>query len=178
MNVPNALAVFRIVLVPIYLAVFFSSYEHHITVAYLILVLAGITDVADGYIARKYKLVTAIGKMLDPLADKLMMIAVILSFLLSDRISIWAASVFFFRDIAMIVLSAFFHFRGKQTVPANIFGKVTTVLFYIVFTMIMFKIPYGEMMLWAVIVFSFLTSAIYLSKFLLLNKDWNEKSTP
>nr|WP_278429896.1 CDP-alcohol phosphatidyltransferase family protein [Brevibacillus laterosporus] len=175
MNVPNALTLLRIALVPIYLFVFFSD---HIIWAYFILIFAGLTDVVDGYIARTYKMATAIGEMLDPLADKLMMLAVIFSFLLSDRISMWAASVFFLRDLAMIILSAFFHFRGKKLVSANIYGKVTTVLFYIVFTSIMFQYTYGELLLWIVILFSILTSAIYLMKVLLLNKDIGEKSTP
>ncbi|QOS98176.1 CDP-alcohol phosphatidyltransferase family protein [Brevibacterium sp. JNUCC-42] len=178
MNVPNALTLLRIALVPIYLIVFFSAFSYHIILAYFILILAGLTDVVDGYIARTYKMITSTGEMLDPLADKLMMLAVIFSFLLSDRISIWAASVFFLRDLAMIILYALFHFRGKKLVSANIYGKVTTVLFYIVFTSIMFQYTYGELLLWIVILFSILTSAIYLMKVLLLNKDMKEKSTP
>ncbi len=170
MNVPNALTLFRIVLIPIYLYMFFSTFPYHIPIAYLILVLAGITDIVDGYIARKYKLVTPFGQMMDPLADKLMMLAVISSFFLSDRISVWAALFFFLRDVGMIVVSAIFHFKGKRTVPANAFGKLTTVFFYIAFTLVMFQNRYGEQILWIVIAFSFLTSAIYLVKFRLLNR--------
>jgi len=166
-NIPNALTLFRIALIPLYLFVFFSN---NIKLAFLILVIAGITDIVDGYIARKYKLVTEFGSLFDPLADKLMMLAVISSFFLSERISLWAALFFFVRDIGMIVASVVFHLRGKKTVPANAFGKLTTVLFYIAFPLIMFRYVYGEEILWAVIAFSFLTSAIYLAKVRLLNR--------
>ncbi len=169
-NIPNALTVFRIVLIPLYLYIFFLPFPFHIEIALLILILAGITDIVDGYLARKYKLVTAFGTMMDPLADKLMMMAVIASLFLTERISLWAALFFFVRDLAMIVVSAFFHFRGKKTVPANAFGKLTTVLFYIAFPLVMYRYQYGEAILWSVIVFSFVTSAIYLVKFRLMNR--------
>lgn len=169
-NVPNALTVFRIMLVPIYFYVFFSDDPYSIELAFCILILAGITDIVDGYIARRYKLITDFGKMMDPFADKLMMIAVITSFLITERISLGAALIFLIRDIGMIVSSAFFHFRGKKTVPANTLGKVTTVLFYIAFTLVMFQYPYGQQVLWMVILLSFITSGIYLVKFRMLNR--------
>ncbi|MFY0544200.1 CDP-diacylglycerol--glycerol-3-phosphate 3-phosphatidyltransferase [Brevibacillus sp. H7] len=170
MNIPNALTVFRMVLIPLYLYIFFSPFPYHVEIALLVLIVAGITDIVDGYIARKYKLVTTFGTMMDPLADKLMMMAVIASLFLTERISVWAALFFFARDLGMIVASAFFHFRGKKTVPANTFGKLTTVLFYIAFPLVMFRYPYGEIILWSAILFSFVTSAIYLVKFRLLNR--------
>ncbi len=108
--------------------------------------------------------------MMDPLADKLMMMAVIASLFLTERISVWAALFFFARDAGMIVASAFFHFRGKKTVPANAFGKITTVLFYIAFPMVMYRFQYGELILWTAILFSFVTAAIYLVKFRLMNR--------
>ncbi len=169
-NVPNALTVFRIMLIPVYLYIFFSAIPYHVEIAYLILILAGVTDIVDGYIARTYKMITDFGKMMDPLADKLMMLAVITSFFLTGRISLWAALFFYARDVGMIVTSAVFHFRGKKTVPANAFGKLTTVLFYIAFTLLMFRFSNGEKVLWIVIAFSFVTSAIYLAKVRLLNR--------
>jgi len=169
-NIPNVLTVFRIGLIPLYLYIFFTPFPFHIQMALLVLILAGITDIVDGYLARKYKLVTAFGTMMDPLADKLMMMAVIASLFFTERISVWAALFFFTRDIGMIVVSAFFHFRGKKTVPANTFGKLTTVLFYLAFPLVMFRYPYGEEILWSAIAFSFVTSAIYLVKFRLMNR--------
>lgn len=169
MNVPNLLTLCRFALVPLYLVVFFSGHPYATQWAFVVLLTAGLTDIIDGYLARKYKQVTDIGIMLDPLADKLMMIAVILSFVLTDRISWLAAGVFFVRDIGMIVGSALFHLNGKKPLPANALGKATTVMFYITFLLIMFDYPYAENVLWAVIALSFVTSFNYLIKFKRIN---------
>jgi len=154
--------------------VFSSGY---IRTAFLVLLLAGLTDVLDGYIARRRRLVTQLGSMLDPLADKSMMITVILSLVFSDMISWEAAIAMFLRDAGMIVGSAIFHFRGKQTVPANAMGKLTTVLYYIAILLIVFQLPYAHLYLWFVIIVSFLTSLIYIFQFNLLNKKEKDSTT-
>lgn len=173
MNVPNMITVCRFVLIPIYIIVFANGY---LISSFLIVLLAGLTDVLDGYIARTHGLVTPLGEMLDPLADKCMMIVVILSLLISGSIPWYAAVAFFIRDIGMIIGSAIFHFRGKKTVPANTMGKITTFLYYIAILLIVFEIDYAIPYLWFVIAFSFITSAIYIGKFRSLNKD-NSNST-
>lgn len=127
MNLPNLLTSLRFLLIPVYIGIFVSG---HMIPAFLVVVAAGVTDVMDGYIARKYGQVTTVGEMLDPLADKLMLITVIVSLLLTDHISWWAAGAMFLRDIGMIAGGLFTHFRGKRTVPANWMGKLTTVMFY------------------------------------------------
>jgi len=166
-NLPNLLTVCRFFLIPVYLLVFEAGYVRS---AFFVLLLAGMTDVLDGYIARKKKLVTQLGSMLDPLADKMMMITVILSLVWSRMISWEAALAMFLRDAGMIVGSAIFHFRGKQTVPANAMGKLTTVLYYVAILLIIFQLPYANAYLWFVIIVSFVTSTIYAFQFYFLNK--------
>jgi cardiolipin synthase len=166
-NLPNVLTLCRFILIPVYLIIFEAGY---VKVAFFVLLAAGLTDVLDGYIARKRKLVTQLGSMLDPLADKSMMIAVILSLVFSGMISWLAAAAMFLRDAGMIVGSAFLHFRGKITVPANVMGKLTTVLYYLAILLIIFRMPYANVYLWFVISVSFLTSIIYILQFNLLNK--------
>ncbi|GBF11851.1 CDP-alcohol phosphatidyltransferase family protein [Tepidibacillus infernus] len=166
MNVPNILTVSRFLLIPVFLLVFFNGYEIH---AYGILLLAGITDVIDGYLARKHHLVTELGSMLDPLADKLMMITVIISLLVAGEIPWLVAAIFFFRDASMIIGSAFFHFRGKKTVPANALGKMTTFMYYLAVLLITFDLPYNVEFFTFVVAFSFLTSIVYMFQFKKIN---------
>ncbi|WP_284643175.1 CDP-alcohol phosphatidyltransferase family protein [Paenibacillus silviterrae] len=166
-NVPNLLTLCRFMLIPVYLVVFEAGY---VKTAFFVLLLAGLTDVLDGYIARSRKLVTQLGSMLDPLADKSMMITVILSLVFSQMISWQAAVAMFIRDAGMIAGSAFFHFRGKKTVPANALGKLTTVLYYVAILLIVFELPYAHVYLWFVIGVSFVASVIYILQFNLLNK--------
>lgn len=174
LNLPNLLTISRFFLIPVYLYIFYAGYTK---LAFLVVVLAGITDIADGYIARKRNLVTQMGIMLDPLADKLMMIAVIISLLSSGMIPWLAAAAFFIRDIGMIAGSAFFHFRGKRTLPANAMGKLTTVLYYLAVLLILFHVPYATEYLAAVILFSFVTSIIYVAQFYAANRKTRQLST-
>ncbi|WP_210023615.1 MULTISPECIES: CDP-alcohol phosphatidyltransferase family protein [unclassified Paenibacillus] len=166
-NLPNILTLCRFLLIPVYLIVFGAG---NMKLAFFVLLLAGLTDVLDGYIARKSKLVTPLGSMLDPLADKSMMIAVILSLVFSQMISWQAAAAMFLRDAGMIIGSVVFHFRGKKTVPANALGKLTTVLYYVAILMIVFQLPYAHAYLWFVIIVSLITSLMYIIQFYLLNK--------
>ena len=170
MNVANVLTLFRLVLIPVYLIIFFSDTAYSNLWAFFIVLLAGVSDILDGYIARRYNLTTELGAMLDPLADKLMMLTVFLSLLISTRISIWAGIAIIIRDVGMIIGSAIFHFRGKKTVPANVLGKATTVLYYTAFSFLIFGWPFGRTLLWIVIVFSFFTSLVYIVQFRSLNR--------
>lgn len=155
-------------LIPVYLIVFGAGY---IKLSFVVLLLAGLTDVLDGYIARKRKIVTQLGSMLDPLADKSMMITVILSLVWFQMISWQAAAAMFLRDAGMIVGSAVFHLRGKKTVPANALGKLTTVLYYVAILLIVYELAFAHFYLWFVIVVSWVTSIIYILQFYLLNKQ-------
>lgn len=166
MNVPNILTIARFFLIPVYIYVFYSQDLH---TAFAIVVIAGLTDILDGYIARKYNLITKVGQMLDPLADKTMMITVILTLTVEGIIPIAAAIIIFGRDILMILSATFFHFNGKQNVQANGFGKVTTVLFYVALLMLFFKLDHGVAFLYGVIVFSIVTTVVYALEFRLLN---------
>jgi cardiolipin synthase len=166
LNVPNMLTLSRFVLIPVYLLVFFSGYPK---TAFLVLILAGLTDILDGYLARTRGLITQLGMVLDPLADKTMMIAVILSLLLSGMIPWQAAAAIFIRDAGMIIGSAYFHFRGKRTVPADLMGKLTTVLYYIAILFLVFRTSYAVGYLWFVIALSFVASIRYINQFALLH---------
>ena len=158
LTLPNVLTFLRFLLIPVYLYVFLSG---HVQSAFLIMLLAGLTDVLDGYIARKRQQVTELGSLLDPLADKLMMLTVVFSFLYIGWIPWQAAVAVVFRDAGMIVAAVFFKVRGKKTVPANTMGKLTTVLFYLAILLIVLKVEHAIPFLWAVIAFSFVTTTIY-----------------
>lgn len=161
------LTMLRFALIPVYILVFASG---HMKWALVVVLAAGLTDILDGYLARRNGQVTMIGAMLDPLADKSMMIAVIISLLVTGHLHWGACVAFFIRDLGMIAGSAFFHFRGKKTVPANWMGKLTTVLYYAAIVFIFFELPFAQAYLWGVILFSFLTSVIYVVLFARLNR--------
>ena len=93
MNVPNILTVIRLFLVPMFIIVFFSSLEKALLYSVLIFIIAGITDVLDGFIARKYNLITKWGQVVDPFADKMMQLTVLVCFSIKKYISVWFAII-------------------------------------------------------------------------------------
>jgi cardiolipin synthase len=167
MNVPNMLTMSRFVMIPLFLALYFND---HSVAALLVVLLAGLTDLLDGYIARRSGQITITGIMLDPLADKLMMLSVVAALLIKGEIP-WAAAILMgIREVGMIASSAFFHFRGRRTVPANVFGKVTTAVYYLAIMLLFLDLPGGVAALWCAVVLSFVTTGVYFIKFRYLNR--------
>lgn len=142
MNIPNMITTLRIILVPIYLIVFFSSLENRVLLAGFVFILAGISDVLDGYIARKYNLQTKLGIVLDPLADKMMTFAILISFTWSKLIPTWILIALGIKEILMISGGAVLYlFKGNQVMPSDKFGKIATACFYIATLTIVFQFP-------------------------------------
>lgn len=97
-----------------------------------IFLLAGATDLLDGYIARKYNLITQIGTLMDPLADKLMIITVLVCFALKAYIPFWIAAIVIIKEAAMILGSIHLYYsKHNIVIPANHFGKAATAAFYL-----------------------------------------------
>lgn len=129
MNIPNILTVIRLILIPVF--IYFYYIDEPIT-ALVIYLIAGITDVLDGYIARRFNMSTKLGTVLDPLADKLMLIAALGCLTYSELIPSWVLYVVLLKECAMILGAAFMYFgKINRVIPSNVFGKVATIVFYI-----------------------------------------------
>ena len=140
MNLPNLLTAVRFILVP-FMTVFLVKQNY--TVAISLYVLASITDVLDGYIARKYNMITKLGKILDPMADKLLQFSALVGLWVVDIIPFWITLIFFLKEIFM-GLGAIKLLRNKDVVvPSKWFGKMSTVFFFIaiVFSMLSENLP-------------------------------------
>lgn len=167
MNLPNTLTVFRLTLIPVYLWAYYGTASPHKVVALMVLLLAGLTDILDGTIARSRGSVTQVGQLLDPLADKLMMVAVLFSLIESGRVPWLVAGLLLFRDAAMIAGATFFYFQGKRAVPkANQWGKATTVCYYVTICAVILAWPsqrLSDWLLWFTVALSYSTSFLYIS---------------
>lgn len=128
-NIPNALTIMRILLIPVLMVVFYVPFENHLIVAAGIFALAAITDWIDGYLARRLGQVTAFGAFLDPVADKLMVsIALVLLVERHDTLLFTlAACVIIGREIVISALREWMAELGKRTsVAVSYVGKVKT----------------------------------------------------
>ncbi|HWI18100.1 MAG TPA: CDP-diacylglycerol--glycerol-3-phosphate 3-phosphatidyltransferase [Vicinamibacterales bacterium] len=130
MNLPNALTVARIFIVPVLVSVLLTSFEGRLVlglpvelVAAALFGIASLTDWLDGYLARRRKQVTALGQILDPLADKLLISATLISLVQLDLVQSWMVAVIIGREIAVTGLRNLAYSRGL-TMPASNLGKI------------------------------------------------------
>jgi CDP-diacylglycerol---glycerol-3-phosphate 3-phosphatidyltransferase len=133
MNLPNALTLGRIFLVPLLVVVLLTKFEgRHIlgvpeeVVGAAIFGLASLTDWLDGYLARRRKQITTLGQLMDPLADKLLITAALVSLVQMDLAPAWMVAVILGREFAVTVLRSVAHARGV-VIPASPLGKFKMV---------------------------------------------------
>src|SRR5918997_4599951 len=127
LNLPNALTVVRILLVPVLVVALTVEAEGGSAIAAAVFVVAALTDGLDGYIARSRKSVTTFGKVMDPVADKLLIAAALISLLSLDRLAAWVAMLIIAREFAVSGLRIA---AGQQgiVIPASLLGKLKTIV--------------------------------------------------
>jgi CDP-diacylglycerol---glycerol-3-phosphate 3-phosphatidyltransferase len=127
LNLPNFLTVLRIMLVPVLVVALLGNTPSGDVLAAVVFVLASLTDFVDGYLARSRGSVTTFGKLMDPLADKLLIVAALLALVSLNRLPAWVAMVIIARELAVTVLRMGATQAGV-VMEASMFGKVKTCL--------------------------------------------------
>ncbi len=136
MNTPNKITIFRIFLVPVFLLVYLLDIPFRYLISCAIFSLASITDAVDGHLARKNNLITVFGKFLDPIADKMLVTAALLAFMIDGLCNVWIVLVVLVREFVMTSLRLIASAQGV-VIPANIFGKIKTVMQMVSFILVM-----------------------------------------
>lgn len=126
MNLPNKLTILRIILSVIFAFVLFQQTFISILIALSLFIIASITDFLDGYIARKYNLITDFGKIMDPIADKFLILAAFFIFAYYDVIYMWMFVVIAFREISLTIFRLIMIKKGAVLAAENL-GKYKTV---------------------------------------------------
>ena len=127
LNLPNLLTVLRIMLVPVLVVALLGNTPAGDVLAAVVFALASLTDFVDGYLARSRGSVTTFGKLMDPLADKLLVIAALISLVSLHRLPAWVAMVIITRELAVTVLRLGASQAGVIVAASN-FGKAKTCL--------------------------------------------------
>lgn len=161
MNIPNLLTLFRMFLIPIFILIFFSNITNSFAYSIYIFFIAGFTDVLDGYIARKHNLITKWGTVLDPLADKLMLITVLACLTLKNLIPNLILIVVTIKEVAMIIAGVVLY-NKNFIIPSNIFGKMSTLIFYLAILVLSFNILYGRYILYLAVISALVAFFNYL----------------
>lgn len=184
MNLPNKLTVGRIILVPFFVAALLANFPLNNAVAMIIFVMASLTDMFDGKIARKNGLVTDFGKFADPLADKILVLAALLCFVQLGICDCVAVIIVLFREFSVTSIRLIAASKGK-VVAANMWGKAKTVsqmiaIIAVIAMQIVLELPevglnfinmatfepiffvVGEILIWISVVFTIISGVVYI----------------
>ncbi|MGI6050239.1 MAG: CDP-diacylglycerol--glycerol-3-phosphate 3-phosphatidyltransferase [Acetivibrionales bacterium] len=158
-NLPNILTVLRMLAVPVFI---YFMLENQITIAIIIFMLAALTDIIDGFFARKYDLITTFGKIADPLADKLMQLAALFTLSLKG----WIPSIIFWlvlgKELSMILASIYL-IKKKYDTSSKWFGKLTSFLLFVAIILTLFRVPeqITTILLWCCVLMAIFTLLMY-----------------
>lgn len=176
MNLPIALTLFRIVLVPLIIVFVISSDRLWVLIAAVIFVAASLTDWLDGRMARRRNQVTRFGTLLDPVADKLLVAAALVALVQVEMIGAWVAMVIIGRELAVTGLRGVALSMGV-VVPASNFGKLKTVSQYVAITILILErgvppeyVPFhliSVVALWGTLALTVVSGADYFYRFFL-----------
>ncbi len=181
MNLPNSLTVTRIFLVPLLVVVLLTQFEGRRIfgvpkeiVGAAIFGLASLTDWADGYLARRRKQVTPFGQFIDPFADKLLILAALISLVQMELASAWMVAIIIGREFAVTAFRAVAYARGV-IVPASRLGKIKMIAQVVAILALILGhdhvrelVVIGQIALWVVVVAALVSAADYFRRFNLI----------
>lgn len=127
-TIPNIITLVRLVLIPIAFSVVLQG--HNDLLAFILFALAGSTDFLDGMIARRTNTVTELGKILDPLVDRFLIAAGVLSLFLVGRVPLWMLVLLISRDLFLVFGNSILRKRGYKPIEVLFLGKVTTAILF------------------------------------------------
>lgn len=145
-TIPNWLSFLRIALIPVFSALFIK--EHYV-IAFVLMIIGALTDLVDGKIARKFNQVSNLGKILDPVADKLSQIAIVIILIVKfwhmEGITKYLFFLFIIKELIMIIGGLVLISKGMRPSAAEMWGKVATTIFYVFMIAIIALGPSGAL---------------------------------
>ena len=169
MNLPNKLTMFRVILIPFFVFFLLINPESQAMriIALIIFIVASLTDMLDGKIARKYNLVTNFGKFMDPLADKLLVCSALICLISTGQIYSWVVIIIVAREF---IISGFRLIAAENgiVIAANIWGKLKTVsqMVMIIILVANFQFAFwqvlGQIMIWVSLALTVISLVIYI----------------
>ncbi len=169
MNLPNKLTMLRIALIPIFVILLMNEYYYS---SGIIFIFASITDTLDGHIARKYNLITNFGKIMDPLADKLLVTSAMICLVELGEVAGWMVIVILAREFIITGLRAVAAGEGI-IIAAGTSGKIKTVLQMVALSIILLRnwpfsyftdLPVGHYLLWLAVIVTVYSGVEYIVK--------------
>ena len=174
LNVPNVITLVRILLIPVFVMLFFTPTPDRSLTAAVVFVIAAVTDLLDGYIARRTGQITKLGKLLDPIADKLLVLSALILLVNVDRVSALIAILVVAREVAVTGIRAIAAGEG-MIIVAETTGKYKMALQVVAITMLILESTAvselgnlhlaGTVTLYLSLVFGYLSGGVYVWSF-------------
>ena len=162
MNIPNKITILRVVLIPIFIVFLYVKIRYVEYIAALAFIILALTDALDGYLARKRKEITNLGKLIDPLADKLLISAALI-FLIGRGVPAWMAFVIIAREFAVtgLRLSA----SSKDvTIAASKWGKIKTISQIVAIVAVIINFPFNWWFMLVAVILTLVSGVDYFLK--------------
>lgn len=167
MNTPNKLTIFRILLIPVFMFCLLVMVKPlGMILALAIFIIASLTDLIDGKLARKNNQITNFGKLMDPLADKLLVTSALICFVSIGLANVWAVVLIIAREFLVTSIRLVAAGSGK-VIPANIWGKVKTnsqivaVVAVMLFSFLGMDVVFGNILVWIAAAFTVISGINY-----------------
>jgi CDP-diacylglycerol--glycerol-3-phosphate 3-phosphatidyltransferase len=173
MNLPNGVTVIRILAIPFILILLFATGKPFQIITALVFLFVALTDMLDGYFARRQKMVTTLGKFLDPLADKLLIVTALIALISARGIPLWMVVVIVGREIAVTGLRGIAMSEG-MVISSSLIGKYKTAfemaaIFFLILRGPFLSIDFhliGMVLLWVALILAILSGVDYFKRFL------------
>lgn len=170
-KIPNILSVFRIILIPVFIYCYFV-HEPFKYASFVVVAVSFLTDVVDGAVARKYDLITELGRILDPLADKLTQVTILVSLWIDKRIPLIVLLIVICKELTMLIGAIYIKGQLKSNVlSSNIWGKCATGTFYMAVAMFLLDIVFAKYMMYLSIALMIIAFITYVNLALKLKRD-------
>src|SRR5689334_5670868 len=141
MNVPNALTISRLVSIPLLMALILVRFPYHDQIAAIVFIVFSFTDTLDGELARRSRSVSDFGKFLDPLADKLFVLSVLIVLVQEGLVAAWVVLIIFSRELMITILRSVAASQGTVIAAAPL-GKTKTITQMSAVTLLILQRPY------------------------------------
>jgi len=172
-NIPNALTILRLIAVPFFGYFIFSR---QYLIAVIIYSIASLTDMLDGFIARKYNMITSWGKIADPVADKLMQLTAIVILNSQGKIPTILVVVAILKDIVLGIGSYLLYRQENLIAQANWYGKLTTVILYFTIVTVLFNLPFSNIFIVISLISVMFSFLMYALKFIKIKKSKSDEA--
>jgi len=162
-NIPNKITLIRVTLIPLFVIILLAGIPYKNILAAFIFAMLSISDFLDGYFARRKKQITNFGKLIDPIADKLLILTALVFLLVQgyEGISLWMAAAIILREVIITAIRIYL-LPSKVVVPASNFGKAKTVVQGIAIIFVLLKLPFSWYLMLAAVLLTLISGMEYI----------------